>query len=149
MVYIVVFSHNVHIHIVNVFYFPSSGVYFYFKCGVHTTTSKWIHFIAFVFTYKDGMYWAHSHGICSTFSSQYPTSYTPPHPRPPLLIASVINMSKKTQCPYCLRMFNSEQLMRHFLQCSVRMTMANNNILNQKLPLPPNLLGMIPPSPSK
>ena len=79
------------------------------------------------------MYRAHSHVMCSTSSFQYPTPYTPSHPRPPLLIASVINMSKKTQCPYCLRMFNSERLMRHCLQCSVRMTMANNNIFKPKI----------------
>ena len=71
--------------------------------------------------------------MCSTFSSQYPTPYTPSHPCPPLLIASVINMSKNTQCPFCLRMFNSELVMRHCLQCSVRMTMANNNIFKPKI----------------
>ena len=37
--------------------------------------------------------------MCSTFSSQYPTPYTPSHPRPPLLIASVMNMSKKNTMP--------------------------------------------------
>ena len=52
--YVSVQYSNVHIHVVNVFYFYLSGGYFYLKCGIHTTTSKCIHSTSLVFPYIDG-----------------------------------------------------------------------------------------------